>query len=58
MDNDFNILKEVFEMAELLEYETDGCLELQTVDERTDKTARVIFNFNADGELSEVLVRE
>jgi hypothetical protein len=58
MTNDYLSLKDIFEYAELLEFEGDDCLEIQTVDERTDKTARVIFNFNEFGELEEVLVQE
>jgi len=56
--NDFETLKEIFEMAEVLSSENDGQLEIVTVDEHSNKTATVVFDFNKSNELTEVYVQE
>jgi hypothetical protein len=58
MNNDFAKLKEIFTMAEVLTSDNDGILEILTVDEHSNKSARVIFNFNDYNELTEVYVEE
>lgn len=55
---DFEKLKDIFIMAEVLNSEDNGQLEILTVDELSDKTATVIFKFNGDNELTEVSVAE
>lgn len=56
--NDFETLKDIFTMAEVLSFENDGVLTIVTVDENSNKTASVVFNFNTDKELTEVYVEE
>lgn len=56
--NDFETLKNIFEMAEVLELEGENTLELLTTDEKSGKSATVIFNFNELGDLTEVYVQE
>lgn len=58
MNNDFDNLKEIFEMAEVLSNETHDTLEILTVDESANKTVTVIFSFNKERELIEVYVEE
>lgn len=53
---DFYKLKDVFEMAEVLSYESDNTLEIATVDATTDQTCNVVFTFNEELELTEVYV--
>ena len=55
---DFDTLKEIFEMAEVLNSEENNQLEILTVDEHSNKTANVIFTFNKDKELVGVYVEE
>lgn len=55
---DFNTLREIFEMAEVLTSDDNDQLEIVTVDEHTNKTATVVFNFNEHSELTEVYVQE
>lgn len=53
--NDFETLKEVFEMAEVLTAEYQDRLELQTYNDSTGRFNRVVFKFNDDFELTEVV---
>lgn len=59
MENDYNTLREIFEMAEILVDEGDNSLEIEGVDEKTGNPARIVLNFNDDSELiDEVTVVE
>lgn len=58
MNNDFETLRDIFTMAEVLTSDNEDVLEILTVDEHSNKTARVIFKFNEDKELTEVYVEE
>ena len=58
MNNDFDKLKDIFEMSEVLSNETHDTLEMITVDETANKTVTVIFAFNKERELVEVYVEE
>lgn len=58
MITDLDRLRDVFEMAEMLNSEENNELELQLPDERNSKIATVIFTFNEDGELIEGRVEE
>lgn len=57
--NDFDTLKEIFEMAEVLDFEGSDYLEIMAFDERTNNNATVTFKFNEEGELlGEINVQE
>jgi hypothetical protein len=58
MSNDFDKLKDIFEMAEVLTNEGHDTLEILTVDETANKTLTVIFSFNKERELIEVYAEE
>lgn len=49
--NDFLTLKDIFEMAEMLESETENALQVQLVNSFDNKTVNVFFVFGPDGEL-------
>lgn len=55
---DYLKLKDVFEMAEILENVTDDSLELQLVNDTDDKTVNVIFQFDEEGYLTGAYVEE
>jgi hypothetical protein len=55
---DYDNLKNIFEMAEVLTKEGEKTLEILTVDETANKTVNIIFSFNRDEELIEVYVEE
>lgn len=56
--NDFEILKDVFEMAEVLIREDDNTLEISAFDERTNKIGTITFRFNDQKELTEDITIE
>lgn len=55
---DYDTLKDVFELAEVLTNETESTLELLTVDESSNKSVTIVFSFNKKNELMEVYVEE
>jgi len=52
--SDFNKLKDIFEMAEVLEREGDNYLEVSAPNELEQRTVVVRFTFNDSNELIEV----
>ena len=51
-------IKDVLEIAELLSSESEDVLEVVTVNRKTDEVVTVIFNFNSDGELTEIVTED
>lgn len=58
MMNDYDTLKDILEIAELLSLETDDTLEVLTYNETTGKAATVIYTFNDDGELVNIYTED
>jgi len=51
---DYDKLKDILEMAEVLTNDYQDTLEVLAVDENTNKTSTVVFSFNKQRELIEV----
>lgn len=51
---DYATLRNIFEMAEVLDDASETILELKTVNATDDKTVTVVFVFNEDKELTGV----
>lgn len=58
MENDYEVLKEVLEVAEVLTLETESTLEVATYHEITGKSTTVVFHFNPSMELINVYATE
>ncbi len=54
--SEYEKLKDMLEMAELLTAEFESTLEVETYNETTDKTSKIIFEFGPDQELENVYV--
>mgnify|MGYP003442701900 CR=1 FL=1 len=52
-ETDFDTLKDIFEMAEVLTHEGENTLEISAFDERTNKIGIITFRFNDNRELTE-----
>jgi hypothetical protein len=55
---DYDKLKDVFEIAEVLSNEFQDTLEVIAVSETTNKAMNVVFSFNKQRELVEVYIEE
>ncbi len=54
--NEYEKLKDLLEMAELLTAEFDNTLEVETYNETTNTPSKIIFEFDEDQELENIYV--
>lgn len=52
--NDYDVLADILEMAELLTHQLENTLEVDTINDTTGKTETVIFKFNDEKELESI----